>query len=221
MGASEEGDEEGPEDPARLRRAACSKGSTTGTGAAVARGGGATGPDPDARGDAAPASDREAWSLARSDASYSRSAAASPEPSRHRLRPETASLEDPRERSIAATDAKGRRRGGGGLDLTKRRIGKRRRRKSAAEAGNPRKGGTEPFRTHIKPEPDRSGSPRGAEGREGRDWAGLGPRAMETRGGGIDHGTQRRDRHRPTRPSSSRRNLTHGPGHQRQPRSQI
>ena len=149
MGASEEGDEEGPEDPARLPRAACSQGSTTGTGAEGARGGGATGPDPDARGDAAPFSDREAWSLARSDASYSRSTAASPEPSRPRLRPETASLEDPRERSIATTDEKGRRRGGGGLDLTKRRIGKRRRRKSAAEAGNPKKGGTEPLRTHI------------------------------------------------------------------------
>jgi len=148
MGASEEGDEEGPEDPARLPRAACSQGSTTCTGAAGAKDGEATGPEPDARGEAAPASDREAWSLARSDASNSRSTAASPEPSRPRLRPETASLEDPRERSIATTDEKGRRRGGEGLDLTKRRIGKRRRRRSAAEAGNPRKGGTDPFRTH-------------------------------------------------------------------------
>ena len=113
MGASEEGDEEGPEDPARLPRAACSQGSTTCTGAAGAKDGEATGPEPDARGEAAPASDREAWSLAWSDASNSRSAAASPEPSRPRLRPETASLEDPRKRSIATTDEKGRRRGGG------------------------------------------------------------------------------------------------------------
>lgn len=115
---------------------------------------------------------RAAWSacsLERREASYSRSTPSAGESSRHRLLPETASLEEPLDLSMARASAK-ERESGGGVDLWKKRMGARRLWRSAEEAGNPRNGGRDSFYIHIYPEradPRGSSRPSGPEGGQG------------------------------------------------------